>query len=95
MFGKLEGNQVGMTFENASQIVANYSYTYGIIMLLVSFFVFLLLAAYFDAVLPKTYGERKSVCFCFPCCRRKDKLPSWEEIDVSIRRATQIKSETG
>ena len=37
-------------------------------MLLIAFWVALIIGLYFDAVLPKTYGERLPVFFC---CMRK------------------------
>ena len=40
----------------------------GMFMLVISQFFFLLLAFYLDAVLPRTYGDRSSVCFCFQIC---------------------------
>ena len=70
-----------MRFDNASYRVENFSYGLGICMLLVSCLIFLLFAAYLDAVLPKTYGERKSACFCVACCCKRDK----KRIEVSAR----------
>ena len=34
-------------------------------MLVISFFLYLILGLYLDAVLPRSYGERQSICCCF------------------------------
>lgn len=72
VFATLEGNTIGLNFDNASDDVYNYSYTKGIVMLVISSVVFTLIAFYLDKVLPRQYGERLSLCFCFQkkhlCC---------------------------
>ena len=70
VFGNLEGSMVGLKFSNATETINNYTFVTGLVMLIVSFFVFMLLAFYMDAVLPRTYGERRGCCFCFTCCCR-------------------------
>lgn len=47
----------------------NYSFGTGLIMLLISLVLFTSLGLYLDKVLPKTYGEKKSCCFCLSCKR--------------------------
>ena len=70
LFGNLEGSLIGLKFSNATETINNYTYVTGIVMLMVSFVVFTLLGFYMDAILPRTYGERKGCCFCFTlCCR--------------------------
>ena len=82
-----------MNFENANDIIENYSYTLGIVMMFVSLFVFLLFAFYLDAVLPKTFGETKPACFCFTCCCKK-KRPELIDSDEgeSLKRYNSIRS---
>ena len=93
IFARLESNKIGMNFENANNIIENYSYTLGIVMLLASFVVFLLFAFYLDAVLPKTFGEQKPACFCFTCCCKK-KRPEAIDSDEgeSLKRYNTIRS---
>ena len=93
VFARLESNKIGMTFENASLIVGNYSYTLGIAMLFVSFVVFLLFAFYLDAVLPKTFGEQKPACFCFTCCcKKKRPEPIDSDEGSSLKRHDTIRT---
>ena len=54
-----------------NETINNYTYVTGLVMMFISFFLFLLLASYLDSVLPRTYGERKKACFCFTCCCKK------------------------
>ena len=62
---------VGLKFSNVTETINNYTFATGLVMLVVSFFVFTLLAFYMDAVLPRTYGERRGCCFCITCCCRR------------------------
>ena len=72
VLGNLEGAGVGLTFENASETIHNFSFTRGLIMLAVSFVLFTLIGFYLSAVLPQNVGERLSPCFCFTmCCKRR------------------------
>ena len=71
VFGNLEGSMVGLNFSNATETINNYTFVTGLVMLIVSFFVFMLLGFYMDAVLPRTYGERRGCCFCLTCCCRR------------------------
>lgn len=68
VFGNLEGSGIGLQFDNATEKINNYTYVTGLAMLVVSFAVFMLLGFYLDKVLPKTYGEKLSACFC--CTKR-------------------------
>lgn len=76
IFGGLESSQTGVQFDNMAEQVNNYSFLTGLIMMFISFWLFLLLASYLDSVLPRTYGERKKPCFCFTiCCKREPVEP--------------------
>lgn len=81
VFGKLECSGVGLNFDNMSESIDNYTYLTGMFMLLFDFFAFMLLSLYLDAVLPKTFGEKKKCCFCFTmcsCCKKKETEPEQE-----------------
>ena len=73
IIGGLEESETGLQFDNASELINNYTYWTGLSSMFFSFWIFLLLASYLDSVLPKTYGERKSCCFCCCCCCKKHK----------------------
>lgn len=53
VFASLEGAGVGLTSETMHETVNYYKYTDGLWMLAASFFVFLFLGLYLEAVLPK------------------------------------------
>ena len=76
IIGGLEKSETGLQFDNAAELINNYTYYTGLSSMFFSFWIFLLLASYLDSVLPKTYGERKSCCFCCCCCcKHKDVEP--------------------
>jgi len=58
VLGNLEGSGVGLTYDNASETIHNFSYTRGLIMLAISFVLFTLIGLYLSAVLPRSVGER-------------------------------------
>ena len=97
IFGSLEESEVGLNFDNATETINNYTYATGLTMMFISFWLFLLLASYLDSVLPRTYGERKKVCFCFMCCCKKhaqvDEPEGFTQAEVerrdSVRRNTE------
>ena len=53
-----ESGQYALTFSNASDIVNNYSFATGLIMMIVDFFMYLILALYLDNVIPSPTGVR-------------------------------------
>lgn len=69
VFGTFEGSGLGQNFGNVFDTLNNYSFGTGLIMLIVSLIFFTCLGLYLDKILPKTYGEKKSCCFCFSCKR--------------------------
>lgn len=71
VFGTLEGDGIGINFDNVTETVSNYTYVIGIVMLIISGIFFSILGLYLDAILPKKYGERKKCCFCFTMCCKK------------------------
>ena len=73
VMGNLEGAGVGINFENATETIQNYTFTRGLIMLALSYLLFMVVGAYLTAVLPRSVGERRSVCFCLTtwCCKRR------------------------
>ena len=71
VFGNLEGSGIGLNFDNMTEKVSNYTFLTGLIMLVWSFFVFMLLSFYLDAIMPKEFGEKKKCCFCFTMCCKK------------------------
>lgn len=90
VFGSLEQSELGLNFDTATETINNYTYVTGLVMMFISFWVFLLLASYLDSVLPRTYGERKKPCFCFTCCCRKhqDVEPEAQNLEEVQRRNT-------
>eukprot|EP00758_Cryptobia_borreli_P013291 Tbor_TRINITY_DN5819_c0_g3::TRINITY_DN5819_c0_g3_i1::g.6898::m.6898 len=58
----------GMGWDTAaSQNDEPYNYMFCMGILIFDFFLTLVLTLYLDAVLPKEWGTRKSICFCFTC----------------------------
>ena len=90
IIGGLEQSETGLDFENAAEMINNYTYYTGLSCMFFSFWLFLLLASYLDSVLPKTYGERKKCCFCCCCCckRRDDVEPEVFSQEEVQRRST-------
>ena len=80
VFGHFEGSGLGLHFSNCTEKINNYTYLTGLVMLLISMVFFIALGFWMDAILPRTYGERKSVCFCFTrkfcrsCCGRASEV---------------------
>lgn len=76
IFGSLEGNEIGLTYSNATMEIYNYTFVKGLYMMVISFVSFTLLGLYLDKVLPKKYGEQRcpwfclSKRFCCSCCNR-------------------------
>ena len=68
VFGEYEGSFIGVQLSNVYLEVDHYSFLVGLVMLVLSFWFWLLLGLYMDAVLPKEYGDRLPACFC---CMRK------------------------
>ena len=71
VFGNLESSGLGLKFSNMNEIINNYTFVTGLIMMIFGMVTFIMLGFYMDAVLPKTYGERMPACFCFTkkfCC---------------------------
>ena len=95
LFGNLEGSLIGLKFSNATESINNYTYVTGLVMLIVSFFVFTLLGFYMDAILPRTYGERKSCCFCFTLCCRGQRGNAQADNDGSDQEALQDNENKG
>jgi len=92
VFGNLEGSGVGLHFDNSTELISNYTFLRGLIMLAVSGLFFALLGFYLDRVLPRTYGERLPVFFCFSkkfcccCCRNAQNDDVFEEqLDATDR----------
>lgn len=88
VFGNLEGSGVGLHFDNATEVISNYTFLRGLVMLLVSGVFFALLGFYLDKVVPRTYGERLPVFFCctkkFCCCccaKQDDDVFNEEHLD--------------
>jgi hypothetical protein len=77
VLAEFETNGVGLQNFNTSLLYNNYSYANCLVMLAISFTLFLLLGLYLDNTLPSAYGLRKGWCFCCTrafCCggsRRK------------------------
>ena len=71
VFGNLEGSGLGLHFSNMTEKINNYTFATGLVMHLIAMILFLVLGFYMDKVLPRTFGERLPVCFCFTkkfCC---------------------------
>ena len=62
--GAFEVSGIGVTFGNISEIYQNYSFTWCLVMMSLSFAMFLILGLYLDNVLPSAYGRRKPFYFC-------------------------------
>ena len=56
VFGTLEGDAIGLQFNNITETVSAYTYLTGICMLIISGMLFVIIGLYLDAVLPKKYG---------------------------------------
>ena len=88
IFGSLEGNEIGLTYSNATMEIYNYTFVRGLYMMIISFIFFTVLGLYLDKVLPKTYGETRGVCFCFSkrfccsCCKKSSVDDSDEDADT-------------
>ena len=83
VYGNLEGSGQGLHFDNMAENINNYTYVTGLIMLVISTVLFLILAFYLEAVLPRTYGEKKPACFCFTaCCKRSVRPVMTETFDA-------------
>lgn len=95
VFGKLECSGVGLNFDNMSEQIGNYTYLTGMTMLFFDFFAFMLLSIYLDAVLPKTFGEKKKCCFCWTmcsCCKKKEIEPEQEFGAQELQRRSTLQN---
>ena len=85
IFGSLEGSGIGLKYSNATMEIYNYTYVRGLYMMILSFFLFTLLGLYLDKVLPRQFGERRSLCFCLSkrfccsCCKRGSAIDDAED----------------
>lgn len=63
---ELESAYTGVNFQTANLVFpsANTTYTAVILILFLDIFLWLLLAIYFDMVLPSSFGTSKPLCFC-------------------------------
>jgi len=76
-----ELNASGIFLNNAHRMYRNYSVQIGCINFVVSFFVYILLGLYFDAVMPRQHGKRYSCCFCFKAKQNENKIKAHHEDD--------------
>ena len=78
---------MGLKFSNMTESINNYTFVTGLIMLILGMILFILLGFWMDAVLPRTYGERKPACFCFSamfsCCRNREAAVFEEQLDAA------------
>ena len=91
VFGEYEGSFIGVQFSNIYINVDNYSFLAGLVMLIFSFWFWVLLGLYLDAVLPKTYGDRLPVFFC--CmrkywCRNREAEEKLDDAEQQERKST-------
>ena len=78
MLAVLESAEVGVSGETGGDVVGNFSWRVGMVMLFFSFILFSLLGLYLDKVLPRDYGTREPVWFlctgkfwdCL-CCKQR------------------------
>lgn len=71
VIGEFETNGRGVQNENTSEMYVNYSYQACLIMLAISFGLFLSVGLYLDNTFPSAYGVRKPWYFCLTrsfCC---------------------------
>jgi len=62
---RLESDGSGLNSANSDLLVDNWSYNRTIGMFIVDFFIYLILALYFDRVVPKEWGTQEKWYFCF------------------------------
>ena len=68
-FAKFEGSAVGVKWDNIFSEYAHYSVGHGLIMMALDCVWLTALGLYLEAVMPKTYGARRHICYCFtPAC---------------------------
>jgi hypothetical protein len=75
----LELQAGGLNFETSNQLYHNFSFTYGLMMLTISFIVLLLLGFYLDQVIPSGYGVAQP--WNFLCVKAKKVEGDEEEAD--------------
>jgi hypothetical protein len=63
--GSFETSGIGITNDNVDTLYQNYKFSTCLIMMCISFLIFLWLGIYLDNVLPSAYGLRKPFYFCF------------------------------
>lgn len=65
VFGSFEGGQVGINYDNMSQITSNMSYTICVSMMLLDAIIYSLLAWYLDNIFPSEFGSPRPFYFIF------------------------------
>ena len=59
-----ESAQIGVTFDNIWAEYENVSVAHGLLMMVLDFFILTFVGLYLDNTLPRTIGNRRSICFC-------------------------------
>lgn len=68
-----------MQFDSLNREYQNFSVMKGLIMLCVDGIWWLLFGIYLDYVMPREFGKRRNVCFCFGWCFSFSKKKDEEE----------------
>jgi ATP-binding cassette subfamily A (ABC1) protein 3 len=97
IWASYSSSQIGLDSHNVRVSLKGFSFMEGIAMLFVGLIVFALIGFYFDAVLPKQYGQKSHPCFCFMpasyrgCCGSSGDREVDE--DERERRSTLLKKD--
>lgn len=67
VLANFEGSQIGSNMTNIWSKFNNFTVAHGLIMMSINCLWITLFGFYLDQVLPKTYGTRRGLCFCFSC----------------------------
>ena len=87
VFVNYECTGVGMNSSTAKVLYNNYSFRIAMLMLFVSFVLFMLIGMWLDAVLPSKYGKARNPVFCcmpsfYSCCwNRRQRRAAPEQAD--------------
>ena len=81
----LEAAQIGLTSDTVSLKVYNYQMTYHYIVMALDVMIFILLGAYFDAVLPSEFGIRKHPLLCLKRNKKSSARVRREEVDYKLQ----------
>ena len=96
VLAQYEGSQVGSKTENIFSEFNNFTVGHGLIMMAIDVIWITLLGFYLEQVMPKTFGKRRHLCFCFSGsfwgCKNKRRVSVGLSDDANVTRQLGDKS---